>query len=135
MKVQSVAKGIRISPRKMSVVASLVRGRSVNDAIVILQHTPRRAAPLLAKAINSAAANARHNERADIDKLMIEDLQVMHGPRMKRFFTAARGSANKYMKRTSHVKVVVSGPDSKKVEPSKVKPASPASKSTKKETK
>lgn len=111
MRVQAVAKGVRIAPRKMSLVAALVRGRNLNDALTILQHTPKKAAPLLAGVLNSAAANARHNHHANVDSLVVEELQIGHGPRMKRYFTAARGSARQYMKRTSHVRVVVSAPD------------------------
>lgn len=109
MRVTALAKGVRMSPRKVSLVASLVRGRSVADALVILEHTPKRAARPVAKAIASAKANAVTNHRADTNSLVIEHLQVTAGERIKRFRPAAMGRALPYQKRTSHIKVVLSG--------------------------
>ncbi|MFZ1324270.1 MAG: 50S ribosomal protein L22 [Candidatus Saccharimonadales bacterium] len=109
MAVQAIAKGVRISPRKVSVVASLVRGRSVTDALIILQHAPRRAAVPVAKVIKSAQANADHNHGLRPDSLQIVEISVTPGIRYKRFRPVSRGMAHPYQRRTSHIKVVVDG--------------------------
>jgi large subunit ribosomal protein L22 len=96
-----------MSPRKVSLVASLVRGRTVADALVILQHTPKRAAKPVAKAIASAKANAVTNHKADEKSLIIAHLQVTAGERIKRFRPAAMGRALPYQKKSSHIKVVL----------------------------
>ncbi len=105
----SIAKGVRLAPRKVGVVASLVRGRTVADALVILEHTPRRASTAVAKAIKSAAANAEHNHSYKPDTLTITEISVTAGPRLKRFMPVARGMAHPYQKKTSHIRVVVDG--------------------------
>lgn len=109
MAVQAIAKGVRISPRKVSVVASLVRGRTVSDALTILAHTPRRAATPVVKAIKSAQANADHNHGYKADSLRIIEISVTPGIRYKRFRPVSRGMAHPYQKRTSHIRVVVDG--------------------------
>ena len=109
MAVQAIAKSVRISPRKVSVVASLVRGRTVADALVILSHTPRNSATPVIKVINSAKANADHNHGYKSDTLRIVEISVTPGPRSKRFRPVSRGMAHPYQKRTSHIKVVVDG--------------------------
>lgn len=98
-----------MSPRKVSVVASLVRGRSVDDALVILQHTPRRSATAVSKAIASARANAEHNHNFKPDTLQITEISVTPGPRLKRYKPAAHGRALPFQKKTSHIRVVVDG--------------------------
>jgi large subunit ribosomal protein L22 len=109
MLVKAISKGIKISPRKVSVVASLVRGRSVKDALVILEHTPRRAAIDVAKTIKSAVANADNNHNVRPDSLVISEIYVTPGPRLKRFRPVARGSAHPFQHKTSHLRVVVDG--------------------------
>jgi large subunit ribosomal protein L22 len=109
MPVQAIAKGVSISPRKVSVVASLVRGRTVADALVILSYTPRNSATSVIKVINSAKANADHNHGYKPDTLRITEISVTPGPRSKRFRPVSRGMAHPYQKRTSHIKVVVDG--------------------------
>lgn len=109
MSVQAVAKGIRMSPRKVGVVADLVRGRSVADALTILEHTPRRSAVPVRKAIESARANADHNHNYKPDTLHIVSITVNHGPRLKRYRPAAHGRALPFMRRTSHISVIVDG--------------------------
>ena len=101
--------GLRISPRKTGEVAALVRGRSVSDALTILNHTPRRAAESIHKLISSAAANATNNHGIEEKALVISSIQVGPGVRYKRFRPIARGSAHPYMHRTSNIYVVVSG--------------------------
>ncbi len=117
--VSATAKGVRMTPRKVSLVASLVRGRSVADALVILEHTPKRAALPVAKAIKSAQANAVRTHGLDDKSLTIDSLQVVAGPRLKRFRAAAMGRASRYIKRTSHISVVVAGQPKPKKQPVK----------------
>lgn len=109
MSVRAVAKGVRMSPRKVGEVVSLVRGRSVADALTILEHTPRRAAEPVRKVIESAKANADHNHNYKADTLEIISIQVSPGPRFKRYRPAAHGRALPYQRRTSHIFVVVDG--------------------------
>lgn len=109
MGVLSLAKGVSLAPRKVGVVAALVRGRSVEDALVILNHTQRRASTAVAKAIKSAAANAEHNHGYKPKTLQIVQITVTAGPRLKRFMPVARGMAHPYQKKTSHIRVVVDG--------------------------
>lgn len=109
MAVQAIAKGVRMSPRKVGVVAALVRGRSVEDALTILEHTPRRSALAVKKAIASARANADHNHGYKPATLMITEINVTPGPRLKRYRPAAHGRALPFQRRTSHIRVVVDG--------------------------
>lgn len=120
-----------MSPRKVGEVASLVRGRSVDDALVILQNTPRRAALPVLKTIKSAAANATHNHNYKSEGLRIVEITVNHGPRTKRYRPAAMGRALPFQRRSSHIRVMVEGeqrPAAKpkaeaKVSDTKAKPA------------
>ena len=109
MPVQALAKGVQMSPRKVGVVASLVRGRTVAEALTILQHVPRRAALPIIKTVKSAQANADHNHNLKPDTLRIVEIIVNHGPRLKRFRPAAHGRALPFERRTSHIRVVVDG--------------------------
>lgn len=109
MSVKAIAKGVRMSPRKVGVVASLVRGRTVEDALVILNHAPRRAALPLKKVIESARANADHNHNLKPDTLRLTTISVTPGPRLKRFRPAAHGRALPFQRRTSHIHVEVDG--------------------------
>ncbi|MDL2342098.1 MAG: 50S ribosomal protein L22 [Patescibacteria group bacterium] len=109
MAVHALAKGVRMSPRKVAVVAALVRGRTVEDALTILEHTPRRSALAVSKVIASAKANADHNHGLKPGTLKITEITVTHGPRLKRFRPAAHGRALPFMRRTSHIRVTVDG--------------------------
>ena len=109
MAVQAIAKGVRMSPRKVAVVAALVRGHSVEDALTILEHTPRRSALPVIKVIASAKANAEHNHNLKPGTLNIIEITVTHGPRLKRYRPAAHGRALPFQRRSSHIKVVVDG--------------------------
>lgn len=102
------AKFIRIAPRKAQLVADLIRGKQVGDAIAILRHTPKSASPILEKLLNSAIANAEHNYQLDVNKLFISQAFVNQGPTMKRFRPRAMGRASRINKRTSHITLVVS---------------------------
>lgn len=123
MSVQAISKNVRISPRKVAAVASLVRGRTVADAIVILEHTPRRAALPVLKTIKSAQANAAHNHNYKADTLRITEISVNHGARLKRFRPAAMGRALPFVKRSSHIRVVVDGDVRPAKKPTAEKPA------------
>ena len=109
MPVIALAKGVRMSPRKVAVVASLVRGRTVEEALTILEHTPRRSALAVSKVIASAKANADHNHGLKPGTLKITEITVTHGPRLKRFRPASHGRALPFMRRTSHIRVIVDG--------------------------
>lgn len=109
MAVQAYLKDARIAPRKAAVVASLVRGRSVADALVILSNTPRRSALYVRKTVASAKANAEHNHSYKPDSLMITEISVTSGTRLKRWRPIAKGGANPFQRKTSNIKVVVDG--------------------------
>lgn len=109
MSVSATAKGVRMSPRKVGVVASLVRGRTVAEALVILEHTPRRAALPVKKAIESARANAENNHNFKPDTLNIVSISVTPGPSIKRYRPAAHGRALPFQRRSSHISVIVDG--------------------------
>jgi large subunit ribosomal protein L22 len=127
LQVTATAKGVRMSPRKVSLVAALVRGRTVADALVILAHTPKRAAKPVAKVIASARANAVTNHGANEKSLVIAHLQVTAGERIKRFRPAAMGRALPYQKKSSHIHVELEGTDKpKKTTAAKAVAAKPA---------
>lgn len=115
-------KGVDQAPRKLSIVASLVRGRTVADALVILDHTPRRSALAIKKAIASAQANAINNHGVDGKTLVITTLSVTAGARMRRFKPASRGRALPFEKKSSHILVEVTGSEKPK-KPAAKKPA------------
>ncbi len=98
-----------MSPRKVGVVAALVRGRTVEDALTILEHTPRRSALAVSKVIKSAKANADHNHGYKPATLRIVEIGVTPGPRLKRYRPAAYGRALPFQRKTSHIRVVVDG--------------------------
>ena len=126
--VRAYIKGVDLTPRKVSIVAELVRGRSVADAVVILDHTPRRPSLVVKKAIQSAAANATNNHGLDAKSLQITKLSVTTGPRLRRFKPHMRGIALPFEKKSSHILVEVSGTEKAKKKPVKAE-------STKKEDK
>jgi large subunit ribosomal protein L22 len=119
--VRSYSKGVAQAPRKVGLVASLVRGRRVDDALVILQHVPKRAALPVQKAIESAQANATANLGLDTKSLVISTISVTTGTRLRRFVPASRGRALPFEKITSNILVEVSGTE---------KPKKPAAKKT-----
>ena len=110
------AKGIECQPRKASVVASLVRDRYVADAIVILEHTPRRAARPILKAVESAKANLINNSGVSIDPktIRIARISVTAGTRMRRYVPASRGRALPFEKIRSNIFVEVAGEEKAK---------------------
>ena len=102
-----VAKTVRITPRKARLVADLVRGKKVTDALAILKLTPRAASPIIEKVVVSASANAVNTKNMNKDKLYIKEIYVNEGMTMKRYLPRAKGSADRLLKRTSHITVVV----------------------------
>ncbi|XYU81871.1 50S ribosomal protein L22 [Pasteurella multocida] len=94
--------------KKARLVADLIRGKKVNQALDILTYTNKKAAALVKKVLESAIANAEHNDGADIDDLKVAKIFVDEGPSMKRVMPRAKGRADRILKRTSHITVVVS---------------------------
>ncbi len=107
--VKAYQKEARVSPRKAAVVASLVRGRSVSDAVTILEHTPRRSAEIIKKTILSAKGNAEHNHGLKPDSLRITQISVTPGARLKRWRPIASGGVNSFQRKTSNILVLVDG--------------------------
>lgn len=130
MAVKSIAKGVRMSPRKVGVVAALVRGHTVADALTILEHTPRRSAIPVRKVIESARANAEHNHNLKPDTLKIVSISVSPGPSLKRYRPAAHGRANPFQRRSAHIHVIVDG-DARPAKKPAVKKAEVATEETK----
>jgi len=102
-------KGIDSQPRKVSIVAALIRDRYVDDAIIILEHTPRRAALAVKKAIESAKANLLHNNSIDTKTIAISRISVSAGTRIRRYVPASRGRALPFEKISSNIFVEVVG--------------------------
>jgi large subunit ribosomal protein L22 len=100
-------KNARIAPQKMRLVADQIRGLPVEQAINILAFSNKKAAGLIKKVLESAIANAEHNDGADVDELNVTRITIDEGPTMKRWRARARGRASKILKRTSHVTVAV----------------------------
>ena len=131
LKVRAVAKGVDQTPRKVSLVASLVRNRTVADALVILEHVPKRAALPVKKVIESAKANAVNNHGLDGKSLVISTLSVTTGPRLRRFKPASRGRALPFEKKSSHILVEVTGVEKPKKKPVAAKAADEKKEETK----
>jgi large subunit ribosomal protein L22 len=104
---RAVLKRFRESPRKVRMVADMIRGRSVDDAMSILRLQQRKAAKMLSKVLGSAIANATENEKADSDKLVVTKVFIDGGPTNKRWMPRSMGRANRILGRTSHVTVEV----------------------------
>ncbi len=100
-------RGVRLSVDKGRLVADLIRGKKVDQAIQILNFTPKKAAGIVRKAVESAVANAEHNDGADIDELRIKSIHVEQGTTLKRFTARAKGRGNRISKPTCHIYVTV----------------------------
>ena len=125
--VRSYAKNVDQAPRKVQLVATLVRRRTVADALVILEHVPKRAALPVKKAIESAKANATNTHGLDGKTLVISTISVTTGTRLKRFKPASRGRALPFEKKTANILVEVTGAEKPKKKPAAAKPASDTS--------
>jgi len=108
MKDKAHLKGVRLSPQKARLVANLVRGLAVEQALDILKETEKKAAPIIAKVLQSAIANAEHNQGLDIDQLKISTIYVNNGTQYKRMQARAKGRGSRILKPTSHITVEVS---------------------------
>ena len=107
MEVAAHLRFARISPQKCRLVADQIRGLPVDKALNILAFIPKKAAEMLKKVLESAIANAEHNDGADVDDLHVTRVFVDQGPTMKRIMPRAKGRANRILKRTSHITVAV----------------------------
>ena len=107
MQARATARFVRISPFKARQVVDLIRGKDVREARAILKYTNKKAAPLIAKVMNSAVANAEHNYDMDSENLYIAEIYVNEGPSLKRIKPRAYGRADLMKRRTSHITVVV----------------------------
>ncbi len=108
MEVAAKLRFARISPQKGRLVADQVRGLPVDRALNVLRFSPKKGAALIRKVLESAIANAEHNEGADIDELKVAKILVDEGPTYKRMHARAKGRGNRILKRTSHITVAVS---------------------------
>ena len=95
----------RISPRKVKVVADLIRGKDVNEAISIVKFTPKASSEIIEKLLKSAMANAENNHNMDSKNLYVAEIFANQGPTLKRIRPAAKGSASRIRKRTSHITI------------------------------
>ena len=103
----ATAKYVRISSSKVRIVVDLIRGKSVDEAQAILTYTPKAAAPVVLKVLNSAIANAVNNQEMDRQNLYVAEVYANPGPTLKRYIARSRGSASPILKRTSHISVVL----------------------------
>ena len=108
METQAVLRHARISPQKARLVADQVRGMQVENALNLLKFSNKKAAEMIKKVLDSAIANAEHNDGADIDELKVSTIMVDTGPTLKRIKTRAKGRADRMFKRSCHITVKVS---------------------------
>ena len=107
METQAIVRGVRLSCDKGRLVADLIRGKKVGQALDILAFTQKKAAGIIKKALESAIANAEHNDGADIDELRVTSIYVEQGATLKRFSARAKGRGNRISKPTCHIFVTV----------------------------
>ena len=104
---RAIAKHIRISSRKVKIVIDLIRGKQIDEALAILMHTPKSAAPVVEKLLNSAIANAVNNLNMDRETLYVAEVFADQGPTLKRYWARSHGRADTILNRTSHITVVL----------------------------
>ena len=107
MQVAATLRYARISPQKCRLMADAIRGKHVDEALKTLTFSPKKSARIVKKLLESAIANAEHNEGADIDELRVHSIMIDEGPVMKRWRPRAKGRASPIIKRTSHITVTV----------------------------
>jgi large subunit ribosomal protein L22 len=107
METRSIIRGVRLSADKGRLVADMIRGKRVDQALNILAFTPKKSAGIIKKALESAIANAEHNDGADIDELKVKTICVEQGTTLKRFSARAKGRGNRISKPTCHIFVTV----------------------------
>ena len=103
----AIARNIRVSPRKLNLVAQQIRGKKVDRALNVLAFSPKKGAKIIKKVLESAIANAEHNEGADVDELKVKTIYVEQGTTLKRFTARAKGRGNVILKQTCHIHVTV----------------------------
>ena len=107
MEIKASTKFVKISPFKLRLPIGEIKGKNAGQALTLLKFMPLKAAGIMFKTLQSAIANAEHNNEMDVDKLVVKNIIVDHGPSMKRFRPRARGRASRILKRTSHITVIV----------------------------
>ena len=107
METRAILRGVRLSAQKGRLVADLVRGQPVDRALNILRFSPKKGAAIIRKLLESAIANAEHNDGADIDTLKVKRIFVERGQFLKRFQARAKGRGNRVLKHTCHIYVTV----------------------------
>ncbi|MCK6556975.1 50S ribosomal protein L22 [Candidatus Binatia bacterium] len=107
MEARAVSRHLRIAPRKARLVVDLIRGKSVGEALMILDFVPKKAARMVTKTLKSVVANAEQAQRVDVDALYVRSATVDGGATLKRFLPRAHGRATPLRKRTSHITIVV----------------------------
>ncbi|MHB1678255.1 MAG: 50S ribosomal protein L22 [Sulfuriferula sp.] len=107
MRVSAVLRGTHLSAQKGRLVADQIRGLPIDQALNILAFSPKKGAAVIKKVLESAIANAEHNDGADIDELKVATITVDEGPSMKRFMARAKGRGNRIIKQTCHIVVTV----------------------------
>ena len=107
METKAIVRGVRLSCDKGRLVADMIRGKPVDQALNILTFTQKKAAGIIKKALESAIANAEHNDGADIDELKVKTIYVEQGTTLKRFTARAKGRGNRISKPTCHIYVTV----------------------------
>jgi large subunit ribosomal protein L22 len=114
METRATLYGVRLSAQKGRLVADLIRGLPVEKALNVLSFSPKKGARILKKVLESAIANAEHNDGADIDELKVKRIFVERGMPMKRFHARAKGRGNRVLKHTCHIFVTVGDEEKKK---------------------
>ena len=107
METKAILRGVRLSAQKGRLIADQVRGKKVDQALNILAFSPKKGAKIVRKVVESAIANAEHNDAADIDELKIKTIHVEEGMTLKRFTARAKGRGNRILKPTCHIYVTV----------------------------
>ncbi len=107
METRAVLRSVRLSTQKGRLVADLIRGKPVDKALSILAYTPKKGAALVKKALESAIANAEHNDGADIDALKVKKVHVERGAILKRFHARAKGRGTRVAKHSCHIYITV----------------------------
>ena len=114
METKASLRSARLSAQKGRLVADLIRGKKVDQALNILNFSPKKGAVIIKKVLESAIANAEHNDGADIDELCVQRVMVEQGPTLKRFHARAKGRGNRISKQTCHIFLTVSDDAAKK---------------------
>lgn len=107
METRATLRGVRLSAQKGRLVADLIRGKKVDSALNILEFSPKKASGIIKKVLESAIANAEHNDGADVDELKVTSIMVEEGSTLKRFSARAKGRGNRISKPTCHIYIQV----------------------------